>query len=234
MLLDKKLVVILLIGVSIVILFAIAITREGKQEKRAAPTVKGKGGQAELEGLLSEDATTIKEAQDKLVAERKALISQLMSVIGEKENRQRRQASVEAAMYVLGEMRAVEAVEVLAEHIGFPYVQEAPDEPYAIMGGMGRTGRGWRGMERASRAVPALIKIGEPCLDKVTDELSETGNINKQWACLAVLVRLKGGEPSVVAMLKDRIEKQTDPKKKEGLQRGLELLVRLREEVKDS
>ncbi len=55
--------------------------------------------------LLSNDATTRKEAQQELVAARADVVSELVSIIDDKDNQLTRSDSVRAAMFVLGEMR---------------------------------------------------------------------------------------------------------------------------------
>jgi hypothetical protein len=47
-------------------------------------------------------------------------------------------------------------------------------------------------------------------------------------ACLGVLVSLRQRD-SVIEMLKDAIKKETDTKKKDRLQRGLDLLAQMKE-----
>ena len=188
-------------------------------EKKASP----------LEKLLAEDGTEIKGAQDELVAARKELVGELIAIIREKENRVRKKPSVEAAMFVLGEMRAVECVELLVENIGFPYVREPDSEPRpGPRGGMGTIVYGLKGIQKVYPGVEALIKIGEPCLGTIIRKLSSTGHVTEKKACLAVLVALRGRSTSV-ALLKEGIGRETDLKKRYRLQRSLDMLVEIKE-----
>lgn len=187
-------------------------------------TVSGTKETSALKRLLSNDFNEIKEAQDEIVTSRKNLISGLINIVEQKENRIKKESSVRAAIFILGEMRAVEAVQVLVGHIGFPHVTEQWREPTpGPPAGMGTIRSGLSGIQKTYPAVGALIKIGEPCLGHVIDKLSSTDNISEQKACLGVLVGLRQRD-SVIHMLKDAINKETDTKKKDRLQSSLDLL----------
>jgi len=179
-----------------------------------------------VERLLSKDGQEIYEAQNELLTARKDLIARLINIVKNNENRLKRQASVRAAMFILGEMRAVEAIEALVEHIGFPFVYEGEPMIVDIEGGM--IHRGLKGIGKTYPAVSALIKIGEPCLGDVITKLSSTDHLLEEKACLGVLVGLRQRD-SVIEMLKDAIKKKTDSKKKDRLQRGLDLLAQMKE-----
>lgn len=182
------------------------------------------------ERLLHKDGAEVKQARDELVAARKVLVGDLVAIIKEKKNRLRKRASVEAAMFVLGEMRAVEAVEVLVDHIGFPYVHEGGGyAPLEVEGGMWH--KGLKGIGRIYAAAQALIKIGEPCIESIMNKLSVTEGMNERLACFGVLVDLKG-EATGQSMLKDAIEGETESKKKERLQRSLEFWLKIPQEMK--
>ncbi len=182
-----------------------------------------------VERLLSKDGQEIYEAQNELLTARKDLIARLINIVKNNENRLKRQASVRAAMFILGEMRAVEAIGVLAEHIGFPYIREPGGEPRpGPPVGMGTIRRGLKGTQKTYPAVEALVKIGEPCLDDVITKLSSTDHVLEEKACLGVLVGLRQRD-SVIEMLKDAMKKKTDTKKKDRLQRGLDLLAQMKE-----
>lgn len=179
-----------------------------------------------LERLLSKDGIEIKEAQNQLLAARKDLIARLISIIEDKENRVKGQASVRAAIFLLGEMRSVEAIEALVEHIGFPFVYEGEPMIVDIEGGM--IHRGLKGIGKTYPAVSALIKIGEPCLDDVITKISSTDHVSEEKACLGMLVGLRQRD-FVIGMLKDAIKKKTDTKKKDRLQSSLDLLMQIKE-----
>jgi len=182
-----------------------------------------------VERLLSKESEEIYEAQNELIRARKDLIARLINIVDEKENRLTRRASVRATIFILGEMRAVEAVQVLVGHIGFPYVYEyTAGESIPVDADGGTLWRGIKGIQKTYPAVKALIKIGEPSLDDVINKLSSTDHLTEQKACLGVLVGLRQRD-SVIEMLKDAIKKETDTKKKDRLQRGLDLLTQMKE-----
>jgi hypothetical protein len=183
-----------------------------------------------LERLLSNDVNVIEEAKDELIATRRNLIEGLIKIVNQKENRIKREASVRAAIIVLGEMRAVEAVELLVDNIGFPYVMEPWSEPRpGPPAGMGTIGLGLSRIQKTYPAVGALVKIGEPCLNAVINKIASTENVNEQKACLGVLINLKPRN-SVICMLEDAANKETDTKKKDRLQHSLDMLKRLLEQ----
>ncbi|MHC4646344.1 MAG: hypothetical protein ACYTBJ_12660 [Planctomycetota bacterium] len=185
-----------------------------------------------IERLLVDDSQTIKQAQDELVAARKELISRLVDIIGKVENRVKKRASVRAAMYVLGEMRAVEGIDVLVEHIAFPWVREPWPEWYPGPGVSGGTWqKGLKGIGKIFPAVDALIKIGEPCLGRVMQKLVSTDRMLEEDACLGVLVGLR--EKMVVEqMLKEGAEKEPDPSKKKRFVRSLQTLTEMTKDEK--
>lgn len=198
----------------------IQLVASGCHKKKAADVV---------EKLLSEDGQTIVEARDELLATRKDLTGRLISIIEDKKNLQKKQASVEAAMFVLGEIRAVEAIEVLVDHIGYPYVLESPGGQYSAIVTGGRTGRGLKGMQKVCPAVPALIKIGEPCLNGVISKLASTDNTLECRACLSVLVGLRERE-SVIEILDKAIGKEKEAERRDRLHKSLDWLSQLPED----
>ncbi len=181
-----------------------------------------------VERLLSKDGQEINEVQNELLTARKDLIARLINIVDEKENRLTRRASVRATIFILGEMRAVEAVQVLVDHIGFPQVYEYTGESIPVDAEGGMLHRGIKGFQKTYPAVKALIKIGEPCLSDLISKLSSTDHMTEEKACLGVLVSLRQRD-SVIEMLKDAIKKETDTKKKDRLQRGLDLLAQMKE-----
>ena len=193
-------------------------------------TLSGTTKTSTLERLLSNDVNVIEKAKNELITTRKDLIERLIKIVNQKENRIKREASVRAAIIVLGEMRAVEAIELLVDNIGFPYVREPYSEPRpGPLAGSGTIGRGLSGIQKTYPGVGALIKIGEPCLRHVIDKLSSTGGVSEQQACLGVLVGLRQRD-FVVDMLKEAANKETDTKKKDRLQSSLDLLKRMLEQ----
>jgi hypothetical protein len=166
------------------------------------------------ERLLSQEGGQLEEAQSELLAARAKLIADLSGIIRDHENQRHRTAAVHSAMFILGEMRAPEAAEVLAEYIGFPQVLPPGRGILVIPGGMGRR---WR------PAAEALIKIGAPCVPAVVDKLAHTDNSDEGEACLAVLDALRKRD-SVSQVLEKAIARERDAKRRSRLEAGLSLL----------
>lgn len=198
-----------------------------KQKKVIEPPQREKHKPNNVEGLLSKDGEVIHEVQNELLAARKHLITRLIGIIKEKENRTKNQASVHAAILILGEIRALEAIEALVEYIGFPRLYETEAGIISVQGGS-MLDRGLKGIGNTYPAVQALINIGEPCLDNVIDKLSLTDHLAERTPCLAVLVGLRQRH-SVIDMLKEAMNKEGDTKKRDRLQSSLDLLIQMEE-----
>lgn len=190
----------------------------------AAPQSK----QQAIKRLLSTDAGTRIKAQQELLTARANLISELAKIVDDNENQVHKPDSVRKAMFILGEMRAIEAVGVLVSNIAFPDVLPPGKEP--------RPGPGW-GMGKlhtiASRplktwpAVEALTKIGEPCLEATIEKIATTDGVTEQNACIRVLIEVRGRD-SASALLKHAINKQKVPQKSQRLQNTLDRLLRIK------
>lgn len=173
--------------------------------------------------LLSTAPDTREKAQQELLAARTKLISELIEIVADKQNyiQIATRDSVRRAMFILGEMRAIEATEVLVANIGFPDVlprgaQEWPfaSPPHTIASCPLKT---WP-------AVEALIKIGEPSCKLVLDKLATTTSSSEDGACIRVLFELLGRDRAS-AVLKDAIAGEQDSKRRERLSGALGLLL---------
>jgi len=165
--------------------------------------------------LLSQDGALLQEAESELLAARAKLIADLSGIIRDHENQRRRKASVEAAMFILGEMRAPEAAGVLASYIAFPHQLPSDGQRrVVVISGVGLMH--WPAAE-------ALIKIGMPCVPAVLDKLADTDNSDQGEACLAVLHALLERD-SVSEVLGKAIARERDAKRRFRLEAGLRLL----------
>ena len=190
-------------------------------------TLSGTRKTSTLERLLSNDVNVIEEAKDELITTRKHLIDGLIKIVNQKENRIKREASVRAAIIVLGEMRAMEAVELLVDNIGFPYVMEPLSEPRpGPPAGMGTIRPGLNGIQKTYPAIGSLLKIGEPCLNAVINKMASTENVNEQKACLGVLIGLHHRD-FIIKMLNDKLNKETVLEKRDRLKNGLNILTKI-------
>jgi hypothetical protein len=176
-----------------------------------------------VERLLSEETAEIAEATEELIETRKQLIRQLIELIENEQNRQLRHPCVRSAIYILGEMRALEAIDVLVEHIRYPE-GIVVDGLIIDVGPALLRGGGVSGIERICPAVPALIKIGHPCLGKVMTKLYSTEPSYEVDGCLAVLIGLRGIQ-AVKGDLNTRLDKETDQKKRERLETAIKRLL---------
>ena len=181
-----------------------------------------------IERLLSGDVQEIRKVRDELLADRADLIARLVSIIQDEDNLRTRYVSVSAAMFILGEMRATEAVEPLVKHIAFPWVVPPGGEPRPGPPLGSSVVRPWWRAQETHPAVEALVKIGEPCLPEVLNKLASTGGGSEEASCLCLLVGLR--ERDVVAeILKDAIEKETDTERRTRLNNSLNRLAEMDE-----
>lgn len=194
-----------------------------RNEKAAVPTPEKGEGLTVVQRLMSKDGKEMVAARDELIAARKELLRQLIGIIEEQKNRINRQSSVRVAMYVLGEMRAVEAVDVLVKYIGFPRIYEGEAGIVSLDGGTML----YRDLNKIRSVYPpadALIKIGEPCIDAVISKVGSAETNYEREACLGVLVGLRGRDWTVET-LTTAMEKETDAEKKRWLKRSLDALA---------
>lgn len=188
-----------------------------RNEKKTMPVSQQAEELTAVQRLISKDGEDVSTARDELVASRKTLIGQLIQIIEDKENRVYNTTSVQTAMYILGEMRALEAIDVLVEQLGFPHTAEGG---LTVMQG----GMMFQRLKDAGRMYPgvnALVKIGEPCLDAVVAKLKSPVIVTPY---VAVLVQLRGRDWTVET-LTTAMEKETDAEKKRWLKRSLDALA---------
>jgi hypothetical protein len=173
-----------------------------------------------VERLMSKDGQEIAAARDELLASRKMLIAQLIDIVDDEEDRAHNKASVETAMYILGEMRALEAIDVLVDHLGFPFTENGG---ITVMHG----GMMFQRLEDAGRMYPgvdALIKIGEPCLDAVLAK--QKSPVRRATPYVAAMVVLRGRDWTRET-LKTTMEEEPDVEKKKWLKRSLDVLTKV-------
>jgi hypothetical protein len=186
------------------------------------------GNQPAAARLLADDAETRDEAKGELLAARADLISALVSIVGDEENQTARPESVRAAMFILGEMRATEAIGVLVANIAFPDTLPPPAAPPP--GGFVGTGSLYTIRSRPLEqwpAVEALTKIGEPCLQPIIGKLATTGDVREMGACIRVLTELRDDD-SASLLLAHAIAQQADHEARQRLLGALNLLLRAR------
>jgi hypothetical protein len=147
--------------------------------------------------------------------------------------------SVRRAIFVLGEMRATEAVAILTANLACPAATPDPRQmevPDFVDGGPREVPimvRHYRNI--ASRplevlnlpAVEAMLKIGEPCLGPLLERLANNANTVQQGAWIRVLLGLRG-HAAAVALLKDALAKEKDPARRTCLEKCLDILEKVK------
>jgi len=146
----------------------------------------------------------LKRVKYQTLAQQKQIASELAKIVADPESHRNRPESVKAAMSLLGELRAKEGADVLANHIGFPFIYhpEAGRPPLFGVGSVGSISI----LEESLPAIPALVSIGEPCIDVVIAKLSKTERVLEQNACIRVLTMLDQG-PTIRKKLKTAFTK---------------------------
>jgi len=177
------------------------------------------GGAAER--LSSGQREVRDQAVRDLLAERAALVAQLTAMINEQQDWEERSGQAKAAAYLLGEMRAVEAVPALVESINLERAGDgsmvpAPLAPVSFA-------ELW-----TLPAVQALVKIGEPCLDAVMSRLRGDGPGPTQPGvgpyCLRVLVELRGVQGAAETLVA-AITAEPDVDRRKPLNASLQFLL---------
>jgi len=170
--------------------------------------------------LVSDSLDEPERGKQLILEERRELISQLSAIISDPQNHVRRGNAVEKAMFLLGEFRAPEAIKVLVTYIGFPYVNHPGGGQYP--GPLETTGTISKPIEELLPAIPALIKMGEPCIDEVIKKLSTADHVLEIKACQTVLKKVN--EPPSVRTKLERAIEGAAPRKREQLRKTLEML----------
>jgi hypothetical protein len=186
-----------------------------------------------VDRLLSGNAQERAAAEKELLDARMELVSRLISLAKDVDNQNKRKESVCAAMFVLGEMRAPEAVDMLVSLAAFPKSNVSGDGYLpAPFYGMGTTEQTYKERQYAVfmqcplkdlAAVQALVKIGEPAVGPIMKKLSITEMDIKRYACLRFLVEVKGLD-GAKRLLKEALGKEGDEANRERLQMAIRLL----------
>ncbi len=163
------------------------------------------------------------DAQRQALEARKLLISGLLGVVTDPSVLKSRPRSVEVAMTMLGDMRAVEAIQVLVDKIAYPAVVPPGIEvgPGGLLPPSPRTGNPFEWLA----APEALISIGEVCVPKVLKRMSLTDHVLEHEALLGVLIVLEG-EPGAAALLQEAVAQEHGEQAQKRLRSSQELFPR--------
>ena len=184
-----------------------------------------------VQQLFSPDSSARDKAEQEILNSRKELTEALVAVIKDEKNRTLavHRDSVLRAVYILGDMRAVEAIDVLTEYINLddtPWLTGprpfdeivSSDQPCFADHFTNDLGR-WRTAE-------ALVKIGEPCIPAVLKRLSDANSEDYSLeTCVRVLLELRGRE-GAAALVRGVLPKEQDAHKRKQLQNALDLIVK--------
>jgi len=128
-----------------------------------------------------------------------------ISVLKDKQNFSERPTSVADAIIKLGQLRAVEAIPFLIEHIEL--CDSRGDVP----------SRG-SSIENCRIAVVALVRIGKASLQPVLEASKKEGN-RLRLICMAMVIRELEGKKKAQELLELHITQSVDPKVIDRLQR---------------
>jgi hypothetical protein len=179
------------LATSCLISVAYALTSgvEGDKEQSVIP----------FDDLLAQDEQTRDRAVDKILEDRKLVIERLIPIIDPANAAKHNNETRCAAAYLLGEMRAVEAVPILASTLAKP-----PGRQFSST-----LSRYYDGP-----VFNALIKIGRPAVPAMIQNLESSDHPAMRESSLGVLLHVLGGNTRLLEVLgkvHDRAVKQNRP-----------------------
>ncbi|MFO7956922.1 MAG: hypothetical protein R6X33_07455 [Candidatus Brocadiia bacterium] len=145
-----------------------------------------------VDKLRAERAAERRQAEQDLLARRRETVAGLVELLRDRDVLANRRGTAQSAIYLLGEMRAVEAVPALVDIVAYPEGGFGP-EGHRLFEVPPAPRLWWREPPERGPA-SALNKIGHPCLPAVVEKLGQTGSLTEMKACLNVLYRLLGRE----------------------------------------
>jgi len=159
------------------------------QSANADERKRGKAEILKIHGRLREGLTKGRKIGD--VAEYRGLVDGLIAIVAKKRKKYEEYDEKLLAVQLLGEMRAVEAVDVLLDNIRFCPPQDIPE----------------RGLETGYPCVFALIRIGKPCTPGILKRLGRKPDDKIVLVLYAVIIRRVEGSKPGGALLKRELEK---------------------------
>ena len=172
-----------------------------------------------IQNIQSNDLELQKEGARQILENRQGIISALRTLIeqtpkeikGPKRNNVLH-ASVVHAIDTLGQMRAIEAVELLVHYMDFPRhtsrlfvdVLRYPDKNFPAVG--------------------ALISIGRPSIPPILDALENGRSEERLFLYLArwAVYRIEGGRAEAIFHLESELKKAKSPERKAAVRKLLE------------
>jgi hypothetical protein len=153
--------------------------------------------------FASDDQQVRSLARHDLSKERADLIKQLTAFIKDNAHSQRNFGKVKDVMGALGDIRATESMNVLLQHIGYPFTAEVDDSTDKV----GIT----IFIDARLPATEALIAMGDQSVDPVIEKLSATDHPIETEACIIVLrhLRTRYIRERIVLLAESGINEQT-------------------------
>ena len=147
-----------------------------------------------IDDLLSKQLRTRNQAVDAILRDRKSVVEQLIPLIDPVNTKKYSDETRCAAAYVLGQLRAVEAVPVLSKALA------DPPGPKVITD-----------ISRYdSPVLTALVKIGRPAVPEMINNLENSDNLILRKKSLDVLNHVLGGKRRLLELMVKLIERSTD------------------------
>jgi hypothetical protein len=159
------------------------------------------GEPPEVQGLRSENSNDRLAARRAIMARRKELIAWLEGTIRELAATEKK-ATVRTAMQVLGDLRSVESVPLLADHLSFHVVESLITRIPTFADGRPAAG--------------ALIEIGLPSVGPVLDKATSSDDEKVHKIAAVVVCQIQGRKWGTVT-IDERIERETDSRAKQRL-----------------
>jgi hypothetical protein len=165
-----------------------------------------------LDMLSSRDANSRAYARRQIVKRRSETVNALLKSIEDNVGRGRI-AAVNDALSALGDIQAVESVEQLVSHIGYPFTSESDDALSDFLPPMSVY------KDNQLPTVKTLVKLGEPSISPVIRKLATTDELTERLAGILVLRDLR--VPFIRERLAQAERSARDQNEKTRLQRAL-------------
>jgi hypothetical protein len=168
--------------------YALTSGVEGDKEQSVNP----------FDDLLAQDERTRDRAVDKILEDRKSVIDQLISTVDRGNIAKYNDETRCAAAYLLGELRAEEAVPVLSKTLDRPLGRQVSSD-----------------ISRYDAPIfTALVKIGRPAVPAMFENIESSDNPILRKNSMDVLLHVLGGKTrllEVLGKLHDRAVKENRP-----------------------
>lgn len=155
-----------------------------------------------FDALLSRDGNQRKRAMWAVRAQHLRTVRKLREIVVSKTPHADQQHAADAAIRLLGELRAKEAVPILIDNLAFTYrlpVGASALPPFPSM-----------------PSVAALIEIGLPCLDPLIRRVAETDDIIVRERAAIVLDQVIGTDMAVL-YVRDRCDREKDDARRQRI-----------------